>query len=90
MKEQENSPDEDLDEMEASNLSHRVQSDDYKDTQQHEKRHRNNKIGPVRNKNEISEINNILEGINNKLDEAEVRISILEDKVEKKHPGRAV
>ena len=48
MKEQENSAEE-LNEMEASNLSDIVYSDDYKDTQQHEKRQGNNK-GPVRNK----------------------------------------
>ena len=48
MKEQENSPEE-LDEMEASNLSDRVQSNDYQETQQHKKRHRNHKKGPIRN-----------------------------------------
>ena len=50
MKQQENSPEEELDEMEAGNLSDRVQSNDYRDTQQHEKRHRNHKKGPVRSK----------------------------------------
>ena len=37
MKEQEKSPEEELDEMDTSNLSHRVQRNDYKHTQQHEK-----------------------------------------------------
>ena len=51
MKEQENFSEEDLDEMEESNLSDkRVSSNDYKYTQQHEKRHRNYEKGPVRNK----------------------------------------
>ena len=51
MKEQENFSEEDLDEMEERNLSDkRVSSNDYKNTLQHEKRHRNHKKGPVRNK----------------------------------------
>ena len=53
--------------------------------------HRNHKKGPVRNKkNVISEINNTLEGMKSRLHEAEDLISVLKDKVEKKHPGRAV
>ena len=43
MKEQENYPKEELDEMEASNSLDRVQSNDYKNTQQYKKRHRNHK-----------------------------------------------
>ena len=38
MKQQENSPEEELDEMEAGNLSDRVQSKDFKDIQQHKKK----------------------------------------------------
>ena len=45
---EENSP-EVLDEMEASNLSI-VQSNNYKDTEQQEKKHRNDKKGQARNK----------------------------------------
>ena len=36
--------------MEASNLSDRVQNNDYKGTQQYVKGQRNHKKGPVRNK----------------------------------------
>ena len=43
MKEQENSPEEEIDKMKVSNVSNRVYSNDYKDTQQHEKRQRNHK-----------------------------------------------
>ena len=51
MKEQENFSEEDLDEMEESNLSDkRVSSNDYKDTQQHEKDMETTKKGPVGNK----------------------------------------
>ena len=35
------------------------------------------------------EVNNTLEGTNSRLEEAEHRISNLEDKIEKKHPSRA-
>ena len=50
MKEPEIFP-EQLDEMEVSNLSDRVQNNDYKDTQQHDiARHSNHKKGSVRNK----------------------------------------
>ena len=38
--------------------------------------------------NAISEINNILEGINRRLDEGKAGITDLEEKVEKNHPGR--
>ena len=38
MKEQENPPGEELNKLEASNLSDKVQSNDYKDAQQHEKK----------------------------------------------------
>ena len=48
MKEQENSPKE-LNEMEVNNVSDILLSNDYKDTKQHEKRHRNHKKGPIRN-----------------------------------------
>ena len=44
---------------------------------------RNHKKGSVRNKHATSEISNTLEGINHRLDEAEDRISDLEDKVGK-------
>ena len=40
-------------------------------------------------KNEISEMNNTLEGIQSRPHEAEDQINDLEDKVEKKHPVRA-
>ena len=70
MKEQENSPEE-LDEMEASNLSDKVQSNDYKETQQHEKRHRSDEKEQSEIKNAIFEINNTLEAKNHRLDEAE-------------------
>ena len=36
--------------MEASIIRYRVQSNDYKDAQQHEKGHRNHKKGPIKNK----------------------------------------
>ena len=50
------------------------------------------KGGAVRNKEcniWNTEICNTLEGINSRLDVAEDRISVLENKVEKEHPGRA-
>ena len=37
----------------------------------------------------IFEMKNTIEGINSRVDEADVWISELEDKVEKKHPERA-
>ena len=37
---------------------------------------------------QLSEINNTLEAIKSRLDEAEDNISDLEDKVGKKHPGK--
>ena len=40
-------------------------------------------------KNALSEVSNTMGGINSRLDEAEDQISDLEDKVEKKHTGRA-
>ena len=44
IKEQDNSPQEELNEKEASDLSgNRIQSKIIRDTQQHEKRHRNHK-----------------------------------------------
>ena len=49
MKEKKNSPEE-VNEMEASNLSERILTNDYKNTQQHEKMHRNHSKGPGRNK----------------------------------------
>ena len=89
MKEQENSP-EKLDEMEASNLSDRkfrvmilgILKSMEKDIETIKK-------DQLEIENEIPEINNTLEGINSGLDEAGVCISDLEDKIEKKHPGRA-
>ena len=93
MKEQEISPEEQLNEVEASNLSGiefkvkiiRMLNSMKKDI----------KINSIENikkdqseiKNAISEINNTMEGINSRLDEAEDQISDLEDKVEKKHPS---
>ena len=55
MKEQENSPEEELNERAASNFSDRVSSKDYKDAEQHEERHRSHK---KQEKTSISEINN--------------------------------
>ena len=63
-------------------IRYRVESDDFKDTEQHGKRCRYHKKGPVRNKECNIRINNKLEGINSRLDEAEDQISNLEDKVE--------
>ena len=84
MREWENSPEEELDEMQASNLSDRelrvvitrIPNSMRKDI----KTIKNDQPGM---KNAISEINNTLEGINNRLDEAEDQISDLEDMVEK-------
>ena len=84
MKEQENSPEGELDEMEASNLSHgefrvmiiRILNSMKKDLESIIK-------DQPEIKNAVSEINNTLEGINSRLHEAEDYISDLEDKVEK-------
>ena len=83
MKEQENQPEE-LDEMEASNLSDkdfrviniRILNSMKKDIETMKKDH-------TEIKNAVSEINNTLKGINSRLDEADDRISVLKDKVEK-------
>ena len=79
MKEHKNSLEEELDEMEASNLSDRefrvmiirILNNMKKDIETIKK-----------DQSEISEINT-LEGINSRLDEAEDQVSFLEDKVEK-------
>ena len=84
MKEQENSPKEELDEMEASNLSDRefrvmvirILKSMKKDIETIKK-------NELEIKKAVFEINNPLEGINSRLDEAEDRIRDLEDKVEK-------
>ena len=84
MKEQENSPEEELDEMEASNLSNReftvmtkrIFNSMKKDVE-------TIKRDQSEIKNVLSEINNTLEGRNSRLNEAEDQISNLEDKVEK-------
>ena len=84
VKEQENSPEEELDEMEASNLSDeefrvmiiRVLNSMKKDMEIIKK-------DQSETKNAISEINNTLEGISSRFDEEEDKISDLEDKVEK-------
>ena len=83
MKEQENFPEEELSEMEASNLSNRefrvmiirILKIMKKDSETIKK-------DQSEIKNAISEINNTLEGINSRLDEAEYQISDLEDKAE--------
>ena len=82
VKKQENSPEE-LNEMEVSNLSDRVQSNDYKDAQQHKKNIETIKKDHLGIKNAIFETKNILEGINRKLHHAEDHTSDLEDKVGK-------
>ena len=84
MKEQDNTPEEEPDEMEASSLSDikfrvmiiRMLNSMKKDIETIKK-------GQSEIKNTISEINNTLEGINSRLDEAQDQISDLEDKVEK-------
>ena len=83
MKERENSPKE-LDEMEASNLSDREFRvtiirilNSIKNIETLKKKNQSEI------KDKISEINYTLKGINSRLDEAEDRISVLEDKVEK-------
>ena len=84
MKEQQNPPEEELNEREASNLSDiefremiiRILSSMNKDIEIIKK-------DQWEIKNSISEINKTLEGINSMLDEAEDWISDLEDKVEK-------
>ena len=52
-------------------IKYRVQSNSYKDSQQHEKRHKNIKNVQSEIKNAISEIKNTLEGINSRLYEAD-------------------
>ena len=49
------------------------------------KKDRKHKKSQLVIKNALSEINNILEGLNNRLDEAKDLISDLEDKVERRH-----
>ena len=83
MKEQDHSPEEELDEMEASKLSGRefrmmfirILNSMKKYTESIRK-------DPSEIKTAISGINNTLEGINSRSDEAEDQISDLEDKVE--------
>ena len=84
MKEQENSPEEELNEMEASNLSDvefrimiiRMLSNMKKDVETIKK-------NQSEIKNAISKINNTLEGMNSGLGKAEDQISDLEPRVEK-------
>ena len=84
MKEQENSPEGEVDKLEASNLSDtefrvriiRILNSMKKDIETIKKDQSEIKTA-------MSEINNIMKGINSRLDEAEDRISDLEDKVEK-------
>ena len=84
IKEQENSQEEELNEMETSNLSDkelrvmiiRILNSMKKDIKTIKK----DKSGI---KNAISEINNTLEGINSRLDEAEDQISDSEEEVDK-------
>ena len=83
MKEKENSSEEELDEMEASNLSYeefRVMI--IRILNSMKKAIETIKKDQSEIKNAISEINNTLEGINSTLDAAEDRFSVLEDKVE--------
>ena len=83
MKEQESSPEEELNKMDVSNLSDiefkvmiiRTLNSMKKDIEMIKRTSHKNKA--------IFEINNRLEGINSWLDEAENKISNLEDKVEK-------
>ena len=63
-----------------------IYSNDYKDTQQHEKRYRKHKKKDQSEvKNAISEINNTLEGINSKLDEAEEELVFWKTRQKKTH-----
>ena len=88
MKEKENSSEEELDEMEASNLSYgefrvmiiRILNSMKKDIE-------NIKKGQSEIKNAISDINNTLEGIESRVDEVNDVISDLEDKVERNSQG---
>ena len=83
MKERQNSPEE-LDEMEASNLSDReFRVITIGILNSMKKGIKTTKKDQSEIKNAISEINNMLEGINSRLDEAEDQISDLKDKVEK-------
>ena len=88
MNEQENSPEEELDEMQTSNISDRKFIKIIRILNSMKKDIETIKKGQSEIKNAISEINNTLEGINNRLDEAQDQISDLEDKVEKKHRQR--
>ena len=45
--------------------------------------------GQEEKKNTISDVKKTVQGIKGRLDEQKIRISNLEDKVEKKHPERA-
>ena len=90
MKEQENSPEEEIDEMEANNLSDRK----YREMTIRTVNSMKKDIETIKKdqseiKNAISEINNILEGINSRFDEAEDGISDLKDKVGKKTPRQS-
>ena len=90
VKEKENTPEEEFNKMESSNLSDnefrvmilKILNSMKKDIESIKK-------DQPEIKSTISKINNTLEGINSRLHEAEDRISVLEDKVEKEHPGRA-
>ena len=89
MKEQENYPEE-LDKMEASNLSDRefrvmiirILNSMKKDIETIKK-------DQSEIKNAVSEINYTLEGINRRLNEAEDQISVLKDTIEKKTPRQS-
>ena len=59
MKEQEKYLVKELSEIEANNISDRVQSSIYKDAQQHEKGHGNREKYPGRKKNNMSEMNTV-------------------------------
>ena len=81
--EQENSPEE-LDEVEANNLSDRqFRIMIIKILNSMKKTWKPLKKDQLEIKDTMSEINNTLEGINSRLDEAEDQISDVEDKVEK-------
>ena len=78
MKEQEKLPEEELNEMEVSNLPDRVQNNGYKDAQgtqgelqQHERGHRNHKKEPSEIKAILTEMKNNLQGISSRVHETE-------------------
>ena len=88
VKEQRNSPEEELDEMEASNLSHREFRVMIIRILNGIKKKQKKNIEVIKNdqseiNNTISEIKSALEGKNSVLDETEDQISDLENKVEK-------